>query len=333
MTGNLMSIQTHSKHINRKRLSRIMLFTTIACSSLAHAEEGGSGHYMPGSMASSIDGVPATETVIARINYLTYSGSFDKDVVVPIAGLAATQVDVESQALGLTLLWRPPIDFAQGWSYAMSTTIPYVTIEVTASVSDVSKSVGARKSSSDSGIGDIILMPLMLNYSITPELNTNFRISAYAPTGDYEVGRLANTGKNFWSFEPTASLIYLSPRTGREFSTFGGITFNQTNSATDYKSGDQAHIESTFIQHLPMFGGVAGFGATAFWYQQISGDSGSGAKYGDFKARSIGGGPTLFYSAKTGNTDIVAELKWLHEFDTNRRAKGDTIFFKILAKF
>jgi hypothetical protein len=322
-----------SKTISIRALSPFVLYTALICSSSIHAEEGGSGHYMPGSMSSSIDGVPATETFITRINYLTYSGSFDKNVVVPIAGLAATEVDVESQALGLTVLWRPPVEFAEGWSYAMSTTIPYVTIDVTASISEKNNSIGVKKTSSDSGIGDIILMPLMLNYTISPELNTNFRISAYAPTGDYQVGRLANTGKNFWSFEPTASLIYLSPKTGRELSTFGGITFNQTNNATDYQSGNQAHIESTFIQHVSMFGGMAGFGATAFWYQQISGDSGSGAKYGDFKARSIGGGPTLFYSAKKGNTNIIAELKWLHEFDTNRRAEGDTIFFKILAKF
>ena len=127
--------------------------------------------------------------------------------------------------------------------------------------------------------------------------------------------------------------FYVSPETGREFSVFAGIDFNQENSDTDYKSGNQAHIETTFIQHLPMFGGMAGFGATGTWYQQITGDSGSGATHGDFKAKTVAAGPVLAYSTKAGGTDIVAELKWLHELDTKRRAEGDTIFLKIVAMF
>ena len=40
------------------------------------AEEGGSGRYFPGSMSSFVDGVPAKETVILRLNALTRGGNF-----------------------------------------------------------------------------------------------------------------------------------------------------------------------------------------------------------------------------------------------------------------
>ena len=73
----------------------------------AKAEEGGSGHYFPGSMASFMDGVAAEEAFIARLNILGYDGSFDGNVPVPIAGLTALNVDVESKALGFTVFWRP----------------------------------------------------------------------------------------------------------------------------------------------------------------------------------------------------------------------------------
>lgn len=294
---------------------------------------------MPGSMASSIDGVPATPTVITRLNLLNYSGEFDKDVTVPIAGLAATEVDVKTQAVGLTTLWRPDFKIAEDWSYAMSATITWVSLDVTAKVSSINAPLGSvaatgiQKSESTSGLGDIILMPLMFNYKISPAWNTNFRVSFYAPTGGYEVGSLANTGKNFWSVEPTVASIYLDPKNGREFSVFAGIDFNQENKDTQYKSGSQAHIEVTFIQHLPLLGGFAGIGATGYWYQQVTGDSGSGANYGDFKSKTVGAGPVIAYSSKVGGKDIVAELKWLHEFDTERRAEGDTLFIKVLAKF
>ena len=52
----------------------------------AFAEEGGSGHYQPGSMASFVDGVPATPTFIVRLDLLHYGGSVDPAVTLPIAG-------------------------------------------------------------------------------------------------------------------------------------------------------------------------------------------------------------------------------------------------------
>ena len=65
----------------------------------------------------------------------------------------------------------------------------------------------------------------------------------------------------------------------------------------------------------------------------MSGDSGEGATLVDFKARSYGIGPVISYSAKAGGHELIAELKWLHEFDNSNRSEGDTIFLKVLAKF
>ena len=65
----------------------------------------------------------------------------------------------------------------------------------------------------------------------------------------------------------------------------------------------------------------------------MSGDSGEGATLGDFKARSHGIEPVISYSAKAGGHDLIAELKWLHEFDNSNRPEGDAIFLKVLAKF
>jgi hypothetical protein len=72
---------------------------------------------------------------------------------------------------------------------------------------------------------------------------------------------------------------------------------------------------------------------TGFWYQQVTGDSGSGASYGDFKARSLGIGPVVSYSRKLGGSDFIAEFKWLHESKVKKRAEGDTLFLKAMLKF
>ena len=68
---------------------------------------------------------------------------------------------------------------------------------------------------------------------------------------------------------------------------------------------------------------------TFFYYQQITGDSGSGATLGDFKGRTVGVGPVLSYSTKIWKKDLVAEVKWLPEIEVKNRLKGDIIWFKL----
>ncbi len=318
-----------------KLLSFAAALLLLSTAIVAHAEEGGSGHYFPGSMASFMDGVSPTEALIVRLNILDYDGSFDGDVPVPIAGLAALNVDVKSQAIGLTGFWRPSLEIGENWSYAVSMTIPFVELTVDADVASPSFPQGptVRRSDTDTGLGDLLLFPVMLNYTFSPSLSANFRLGIYAPTGDYQKGALANTGKNFWTVEPTAALMYLNPKTGLEASAFFGIDFNSENNATNYQSGEQAHIEGTLAQHFPLWGGGASAGVTGFWYKQISGDSGSGANFGDFKAKSLGIGPVISYSRKLSNSDLIAEFKWLHESNVERRAEGDTLFLKVMLKY
>ena len=302
----------------------------------ARAEEGGTGHYLPGSMASFIDGVPANETFLARLNVVNYDGSVGRNVRLPIGGQTTLGADASSWGYGLTLLWRPSFDLGEKWSYAMSATIPIVTLDVSARVlTDVpgGGQVEVKRSDSQSGLGDVVLMPVMLNYNVNPDINLNFRLAAYAPTGDYKVGRLANTGKNFWSVEPTAAFMYLGQKNGREASLFVGADFNEENSDTNYKSGTQIHADATLAQHFPWLGGLAGAGITGHYYKQVTADSGSGATLGDFEGKTAGYGPVVSYTSKIAGNDIVAELKWLHETDTEKRLKGDIYWFKFVYKF
>lgn len=300
------------------------------------AEEGGSGHYFPGSMSSFVDGVPPQETAIVRLNLLTYDGDVGANRKVPIAGLAVANANVELTAVGITALWRPPFgEFSEHWSYAAAITVPMIDLKVSGDVSSPNDPENrvVRRSDSVTGLGDILLLPIMLNYNVSPALNANFRLGIYAPTGDYEKGALANEGKNFWTFEPQIAVIYLSPETGLEFSAFLGFDFNTENNATDYQSGTQGHLEMTLAQHFPLWGGGASAGVTGYWYEQLEGDSGSGATFGDFKAQAAGIGPVVSYSRKWGEADFIAEFKWLHESNVEKRPEGDILFLKAMLKF
>jgi len=192
---------------------------------------------------------------------------------------------------------------------------------------------GPRRADRTTGLGDIILMPVMFNYTVDPEFSVNARLTGYAPTGSYKVGRLANTGKNFWTIEPTVGFMYFGQKNGREASVFIGADFNQENPGTKYKSGTQLHIDGTFAQHLPLAGGVAGLGLGAFYYKQVTDDSGEGATLGAFRAKTVGLGPVISYIRKLEGADLMVEFKWLQENDTAKRLKGDTYFLKAMLKF
>jgi len=318
----------------RRRAAGPALVATIGLvilSGTVAAEEGGSGHYLPGSMASFIDGVPPTETFLMRLNVIYYKGSVEANEPLPIAGVSTLGAKAASWGYGLTALWRPALDLGKRWSYAMSATIPYLLMDVDAAV--ISTPGSFARSSSTNGLGDIVLMPLMLNYNVNPDLNVNFRVGAYAPTGNYQAGRLANTGKNFWTIEPVLGLMYFGQKDGIEASAFIGADFNSENKDTNYTSGTQFHIDGTLAQHFPLFGGLAGAGVNAYYYQQLTGDSGSGATLGDFKGRTVGVGPVVSYVDKIGSHDALVELKWLHELETENRLKGDIVWLKAVYKF
>jgi len=190
-----------------------------------------------------------------------------------------------------------------------------------------------RRTSRVNALGDIVLMPLMLNYTVSNDVHLDFRTGIYAPTGDYKVGRLANTGKNFWTLEPTLGLLYFGQKNGIEASVFAGADFNTENEDTNYRSGTQSHVDGTVAQHFPLFGGLAGVGVSGYWYEQVTGDSGAGATFGDFKGRTAGLGPALSYVCKVSGKDLVTEIKWLHEVETRNRLEGDYLWLKAVLKF
>jgi len=315
---------------NILKYGKFIIASLILSTSTVRGEEGGSGHYLPGSMSSFIDGVPPTKTLIIRLNVIDYAGDYEN--VLPIAGQTVANIDVKSSGLGLTMVYRPDIDLGEKWSYAFGGTLPLVDLDVKGTVTSFGVDA-ITVTDNVSGMGDLMIMPIMLNQNINPDVNINYRVSIYAPTGDYTLGNLANISKNFWTVEPTIGFIYFGQKNGIEASLFAGIDFNSKNNDTQYKSGNQAHIEATVAQHFPLWGGLTSAGITGFYYKQITGDSGIGATFGDFKAKATGVGPTISYIGKLNGLDIMTELKWLHELDTKKRVQGDTLFLKAVVKF
>jgi hypothetical protein len=298
----------------------------------AHAEEGGSGHYMPGGAASFIDALPGKPGLAVANFFNFYDGSASTSRQLPFGGLVTAGLDATAYSDTVVALYQTPLKLLGGY-YAVGVVIPYVWMRAKGEVQVTGPggvTITSTVRDTANGIGDITLYPFMLGWiGLNGDLKYDARLGIYAPTGDYDKGKLANLGKNYWTFEPTVSLSYISSKIGLELSAFAGMDFNTKNHKTDYRSGTQFHLDFTVAEHLPLFGGIIGLGANAFYYQQITGDSGSGASLGDFKGHTLGIGPVLSYATKIWKKDLVAEVKWLPEIEVKKRLKGDYIWFKL----
>ena len=95
-----------------------------------------------------------------------------------------------------------------------------------------------------SGLGDVSLIPLAMAWE-KGFWQFGTLLTVYAPTGEYELGDLANPGLNYWSFDPIIGATYSHDKLGFNAALYGGIIFNTENNDTDYQSGSQLHIEAS----------------------------------------------------------------------------------------
>jgi hypothetical protein len=302
----------------------------LVLATAAGAEEGGSGHYVPGATASFIDVMPGEPGVVYLNAFLYYSGSASLRRDIPIAGDLVAGLEGTSYADSSIFLAEVKVN-SLPINYAVALVIPYVWMDVSGEV--VGGSFTRTRSDSADGLGDIMFSPLMVGWT-HEALRLQGYLNVYAPTGAYDVGRLANPGKNFWTFEPGVAASWISPTIGLELTGFLGYGMNTRNPATDYQSGDVLHFDGTIAEHLPLGDlGIFGLGANVFVYQQVTGDSGAGATLGGFEGRTVGIGPTLSYIKDFSGLDLVGEAKWLPELEVDNRLKGDFVWFKIGAVF
>ncbi len=292
----------------------------------ALAEEGGSGHYAPGASASFFDALPGKPGLAVADYFMYYDAS--SSTKLPYGGQLVLDSRAVAYSDSLLIMYDTNIKLLGG-SYVPAIAVTYVWLEVDGHIAAPNDNL--MRDTAD-GLGDLVVYPVMLGWA-KHDFKYDLRLGIYAPTGEYEKDRLANVGKNYWTFEPMASATWLSCKIGTEVSAYAGFDFNTRNEETDYLSGDVFHLDLTVAQHLPL-GELSSFGvgANAFYYQQITGDKVRGPlgrEFEGFEGRTVGVGPVLSFTTKLGKKDLAAELKWLPELEVQNRLKGDYVWFKL----
>ncbi|MFL6609691.1 MAG: transporter, partial [Pseudomonas sp.] len=108
-------------------------------------------------------------------------------------------------------------------------------------------------------LADVQVLPVILQWTLSPNLFVNAQLQIQAPTGDYDEDRLISPGLNHWTFSPILNATYLSD-TGFEVSSSFEVDVNTRNHATDYKNGVEYRHEFAVGQHVgPWTLGVGGY--------------------------------------------------------------------------
>jgi hypothetical protein len=115
-------------------------------------------------------------------------------------------------------------------------------------------------------------------------------VSGNIPSGTYDSSRLANLSFGFTAVDFGAGYTYFDPKTGHEFSVVGGVTYSGMNDALQYQNGIDFHIDWAASQFLTK---NIQIGIAGYYLQQLTADSGAGARLGDFKGRVFGIGPQV----------------------------------------
>lgn len=150
--------------------------------------------------------------------------------------------------------------------------------------------------------------------------------TAFLPIGDYREGDLANVAKNRGALDVFAALTWLEPTFGLDVSNVVGVTFNRKNPATDYRTGTEFHWDWSVTKK---FENGFSIGPAGYYYRQLSGDSGLGARLGDFRGEVWAIGGSVGYEFKVGPAPVTVRLRAFHEVQTERRLKGNSAFLGV----
>jgi len=215
--------------------------------------------------------------------YLNYHGSVSAQI--PTAAGLAGDVDATVNTVALAGGRTFETTILGGAHYTFAVALPYSWCDITANVQTPAGSV--RRHNEVSGLGDLTMLPMMLAWK-TGDWQFDAILPIYAPTGNYEKGRLGNTGLNYWTFDPMVGVVYSHKASGFNAMLHGGYAMNTENPDTDYQSGSMLHLEGVIQQFIPVGSGFLNLGVEGFYFDQVTGDSGAGAKLGDFKGRTVG---------------------------------------------
>ncbi len=332
--GASMTKVTRSVGIQRWIAAAVVLGAACAAPQQASADQGGVSFWLPGQFGSlaAVPGQPGFN--FATVYYHTSvgaSGAVAAQKEVEIGQLQRKpnlkvdlNVDLNARANLVFLvpgyIFETPILGGQlGVSMAVIPGRNTATLDgiLTASLGPLSVTRQGQISDTASGFADLFPQAtLKWNQGVHNWMlygMTNIQV------GTYDSKRLANLGYGHTGIDGGAGYTYFDPAKGHEFSVVAGTTYNFTNTHTDYRNGQDYHIDAAAAQFLSKTFFV---GAVGYYYDQFTADSGSLPVFGPVKSRVLGIGPQMGFILPMGEMQGYLNFKAYFESNANNRPDG-----------
>lgn len=307
-----------------------LAFATAMSVSSAQAAEGGLSFYIEGQAVPLAGIVPPPGLYFDSTTYF-YSGRIGGNRSTQLGGNIVANVDVSIIADFATALWVTPVDVFGG-NLAFAVVAPFGDPAVRAGVlldgplvnQALGRPIGVSVRDSTFNAGDPIVSASIGWHSG----NWHWKLASALsiPAGAYEPGQISNLAFNRYIGDFSGALTYLDPALGIEMSATTGFTISGKNPATQYVTGNEFHADVSLSKYLTKEFSV---GVIASHYQQVTGDSGSGARLGPFKGRVTAVGGTLGLTVQIGQIPVSARLKVLREVEVENRFQGTLGFVEV----
>jgi len=292
---------------------------------LAAADEGGVSFWVPGTYGSLAALPSQPGWSFATVNYdASVSAGKNVDFVLGGGIVAGLQGHADVQLSSATYVFATPVLGGQaslGISglYGISNASIFGTL-----TGPGGAMISGSRSDSATGFGDLYPVgSLRWNQGVN---NFMTYLTGDVPVGLYDSQNLANLGIGHGAVDGGGGYTYFNPQTGHELSAVVGATYNFMNPSTHYQNGIDGHLGWGASQFLTQ---NVEFGAVGYVYQQITGDSGSGARLGPFKSRVIGIGPQVGFLFPVAGMQGYVNLKGYTEFDAQNRPSGYNVWLTL----
>jgi hypothetical protein len=325
-------VEMRSVHRTRTVRSALMAAAIAVIATPAWSDEAGVSAWLPGTFGSMAAVPTAPGWSAASVYYHTSVGA-DGNVAVAreieigrFTPTATASLSANLSANADLAFFAPNYTFATpvlggqasiGVTSVMGAANANLNGLLTTSLGPFSMLQTSSINDSVTGFGDLYPMAtLKWNQGVN---NWMVYLSGDAPVGEYDHTRIINLGIGHGSTDAGGGYTYFNPKTGTEFSAVAGLTYNFKNTATDYQNGVDFHLDLATSQFISK---QVFIGAVGYAYEQLTGDSGTGAKLGAFKSRVEAIGPQIGYVFPIGQFQGVLNAKGYWEFDAENRAKG-----------
>lgn len=302
----------------------IVLIMVFGYEKTAQAAEGGASHYLPGAAGDVLIAQSPKPGLQVAMTLWGMTGDVNTAV---LQGKVGVSLDLDL-SLAIPTAFYTFEEPVLGGTYTMGIAVPFGYANLDGQLTGpLGNTFNASEDSFN--LSDIAITPFQLNWD---KGRFHFKLAEVivAPTGAYDINDNVNLGRNYWSFDTVGGITWFNEPTGTALSIAPGIMFNTENDETDYQTGTEFHLDYTVNQFLSE---TFSIGIRGYYYQQINGDSGSGAVLGDFKSKSHGLGPGFVWIPKFAGGALTVLGKWMHDLDSENRFDSDYVTLSAAWKF